>query len=116
MGFDSTELVVRVAIITGARQGMGRACAMRLVAAGACGVVNDLKLMSAQATASGITLIGGKSLAISGDVTRNCDVDHLVNAASDHFGGVHILINNAGVLLPTRVFDLEEAEWDTLLM
>ena len=54
-------------------------------------------------------------VAVAGDVTSKNDVDRIIRTALDRFGGIHILVNNAGVLYPTRLIDIEEEEWDLVI-
>ena len=102
----------KVAIVTGAGRGMGRAVVLRLAAAGASVAVNDLRSEDAQRVADELTDSGTKSVAVQGDVTKSSDVRRMVDSTVDTLGAVHILINNAGVLRPTPVIDIEEDEWD----
>ena len=105
----------RVAIVTGAGQGMGRAVAMRLSADGARVVSNDVNEEAAARTAKGIQDAGGEAIAVAGDVTSSGDVAGMVKAALDRYGRIDILVNNAGVLRPTKVIDIEEDEWDWVI-
>ena len=109
---QSQEFHGKVAIVTGAGRGMGRAVALRLAAAGASVAVNDLRTEDAQRVADELTDSGTKSVAVQGDVTNSSDVGQMVDSTIDSLGAVHILINNAGVLRPTPVIDIEEDEWD----
>ena len=109
---NSNELSGKVAIVTGAGQGMGRAVAQRLADAGARLVANDVSLDSAERTASALRDGGAEAVAVQGDVTSRTDVIRIVDTAIRQFGAVHILVNNAGVLRPTAVIDIEEDEWD----
>lgn len=115
MRHSSMELSGKIAIVTGCGQGMGRACAIRLAAAGASIVANDINLSSAEETASELISLGAKAIPCHGDITKKSDVDFLVLTTLKYFGGVQILINNAGVLRPTKVIDMEEDEWDMVI-
>jgi NAD(P)-dependent dehydrogenase (short-subunit alcohol dehydrogenase family) len=94
---------------------MGLAASERLSSAGALLVVNDVDAGSAEQTASAIREAGGQAVSVPGDVTSKSDVDRMVTVAEDLYGGLHILVNSAGILRPTHVIDLEEAEWDLVL-
>ncbi len=112
MTIDPAELEGRVAIVTGAAQGMGRAVAERLAAAGAALVVSDVRAGAVEEVAASLRSGGADALGVAGDVTARADVGRMVDAAMERFGAVGILINNAGVLRPTRVIDIPEEEWD----
>ena len=109
---ENMEFQGKVAIVTGAGRGMGRAVAMRLAAGGATIAVNDLRTDDAQRVADELNATGTEALAVAGDVTDSGDVRRMVSQTTDALGAVHILINNAGVLRPTPVIDIEEDEWD----
>ncbi len=94
---------------------MGRAVAETLASRGARIAVNDLDPSRADATAKGLRDSGAEAISIQGDVTRSDDVRDMVRLAGDRFGPIHILINNAGILYPTRVIDIEETEWDRVI-
>ena len=105
----------RVAIVTGAGQGMGRAVAEMFAAEGAKVVVNDLSGDSAHHAADGITRKGGDAVAIAGDVVSSDDVRRMVDGCLQRYGALHILVNNAGVLRQTPLVDIEEDEWDLVV-
>lgn len=109
------DLSGRVAIVTGAGQGMGRAVAVALAARGAAVVVNDVNRESAEAVAAVLRSGGAAALAIQAGVTDAAAVRGMVEQTVARFGGVHILVNNAGVLRPTRVADIPETEWDWVI-
>lgn len=109
------ELKGRVAIVTGAGSGMGRAVAVRLAAAGASVAVNDLVPEAAQATVDRLISDGGKAIAVAGDVSDSAAVAALIARTTDEYGDISILVNAAGILRRTAVFDMEEAEWDLVL-
>ncbi len=105
----------RVAIVTGAASGIGRAIAERFAAEGAAVLLADVATEAGEAAASTIRARGGTAAFIATDVTREADVVAMIAAAVERFGGLDILVNNAGVgnFLP---FDqLEPTEWDRLL-
>ena len=100
----------RVALVTGAAQGMGAACARRLAAGGAAVVVFDRQAEPLQELAAELD-----GLACAGDVTRAADVERAVAAALERHGRLDILVNAAGIMLRTRFFELEEDEFDRVI-
>ena len=102
----------KVAIVTGAGQGMGRAVAELLAKDGVSVVINDINKNAIEKAADELEDSGLKVKPIAGSFTSSEDVDLLVNETISEFGTVNILINNAGVLKPTKVIDIEESEWD----
>ena len=111
----TSDFAGRVAIVTGAGRGMGRAVAARLASGGAKLVVNDLDADSAERAAGALQESGADALATPGDMTSSADVARMVAGALERFGRIHVLVNNAGVLRPTPVIDLEEEEWDMVI-
>ena len=103
----------KVAIVTGASRGIGRAIAERFAAEGARVVVNYVAGASlANAVVEGIVQRGGEAIAVRADVSRASDVAALVAATMERFGRVDILVNNAGVMFTKGVLDTTEEEWD----
>ena len=86
----------KVAIVTGGGNGIGKGSAQILAAAGAAVAVSDLKLADAEAVAAEIRQSGGKAVAVECNVTDDSHLVNLVETAVKEFGGVHILVNNAG--------------------
>ncbi len=105
----------KVALVTGAGQGMGRAVAHRLAAGGARLVTNDINADAAERTASELQAGGAEAVAAVGDVSVAADVRRMVETALERYEGVAILVNNAGILRRTGIMDLEEDEWDLVL-
>ena len=112
---DRRDLTGEAALVTGAWRGMGRAVALRLAQAGADVAVNDINAEGAEATAAAVAKLGRKSVAVPGDVTRAADVRAMVDTAVKSLGKITILINNAGVLRPTRFLEISEDEWDFVM-
>jgi NAD(P)-dependent dehydrogenase (short-subunit alcohol dehydrogenase family) len=102
----------RVAIITGSGSGLGRVLAHRFAAEGAAVVVADLVGQRAITVANEISEVGGKSLALTTDVTNAADVEAMVEAARETFGLVEILVNNAAKATDTDFLDVREEVWD----
>ncbi|QWF77549.1 3-oxoacyl-ACP reductase [Amycolatopsis sp. CA-230715] len=105
----------KVAVVTGAGAGLGRAEALALAAEGAAVVVNDVSEETARKVADEIEAAGGKALPIAGDVADRTIADALTDGAVEHFGGLHVLVNNAGVLRDRMLFSMSDEEWDTVI-
>jgi len=108
----------KVAIVTGAGQGLGRAYAEALAAEGASVVVAEINEGTAKDTAEAITSAGGKALAVRTDVTDPDSCAAMVQAAVDQFGTVDILVNNAAIydgLTMDAFEDIDIATWDRVL-
>jgi len=107
------DLLGKVAMVTGAGRGIGRAIALRLARDGADLVVADVDLESAKNAAAEIRQIGRRALAEKIDVTQKAQVRATVDRAIAELGRLDILVNNAGILGPTTsVADTPEEEWD----
>ena len=91
------DLSGKVAIVTGAGDGIGRACSRVLAAAGASVVVSDLKLEKALQTVEMITADGGQATAVACNVLDDNDLVSLVDSAMKSYGAINILVNNAGM-------------------
>ena len=104
----------KVAVVTGAGAGLGRAEALALAAAGADVVVNDLG-EAAHATAEAIEAAGGKAIAVTGDIGERATADALVAAATEHLGGLHIIVNNAGLTRDKMLFNMTDDDFDLVL-
>jgi NAD(P)-dependent dehydrogenase (short-subunit alcohol dehydrogenase family) len=102
----------RVAIVTGAGAGLGRAEALALAAAGANIVVNDT---AESDVLDEIESLGGKASVVVGDISERSTADALMDAAFENFGGVDIVVNNAGVTRDRMLFNMTDEEWDTVI-
>jgi len=100
----------RVALVTGASRGIGRAIALAFAAHGADVVVNYLQSTSqAQQVVAQIEAIGRRAIAVQADVSSQSEVDAMVLQALDALGRIDVLVNNAGIVLP---FDLQQPDYD----
>jgi len=113
-------LIGRIALVTGAGQGIGRETAKTLASEGTTVVVNDVFLERATAVADEIAKAGGKAFAIKADITKSEEVDEMMRQVIDRFGRVDILVNNAGIPVERRTtgasrgpfMDLTRTAWD----
>jgi NAD(P)-dependent dehydrogenase (short-subunit alcohol dehydrogenase family) len=108
-------LADRVAIVTGAGQGIGKATAVALAQAGAHVAVVDLDQGAVEATAAAITALGRRSLVLDTDVGDLARIDQMTRRIADTFGQIDILVNNAGVTRRAYIMDLTEADWDRIM-
>src|SRR5918997_1177756 len=99
----------KVALITGASQGLGRALALAYAKEGAQVVINSRSEESIRPVAGEVESVGAQVLALAADVSKSADVERLVGAAVERFGRIDVLVNNAG-LLGSRVAIVEYAE------
>jgi NAD(P)-dependent dehydrogenase (short-subunit alcohol dehydrogenase family) len=112
---NEDRLAGRVAVITGAGSGIGRATALRFAAEGARVVVNDIDPDAAAETTDEITERGGTALAHACDVGVSADVDDMVAIAVARFGRLDVLHNNAGYGRSGRVADVDDETFDEML-
>lgn len=111
---DSTSLEGKVAVVTGAGAGLGRAEALALAAAGAKVVVNDLAGAGDDAVEE-IRSLGGEAVVVEGDISQRSTADALMAAAIDGFGGLDVVVNNAGMTRDRMLFNLTDDEWDAVI-
>ena len=105
----------RVAIVTGAAQGIGAAIAQRLAAEGAAVAVADLTAERGGETVAAIVKEGGRAVAYGADVSQTADVEALVAAVVAEFGKVEILVNNAGITRDNLLFKMTDEDWDSVI-
>jgi NAD(P)-dependent dehydrogenase (short-subunit alcohol dehydrogenase family) len=112
---DELTLDGRTAIVTGAGNGLGRAEALALAAAGARLVLNDLPGPAVHAVADEIASAGGQAVVCEGDVADWSTGEAMLAAATGRYGGLDILVNNAGLLRDRMIFTMSAEEWDLVL-
>ena len=110
----STGLDGKVAIVTGAGAGLGRAEALALAEAGARVVINDLP-GAGEDTAEQIRTRGGEAAVVAGDVSERTTADAMVAAAVDGYGGLDVVVNNAGMTRDRMLFNMADEEWDAVV-
>jgi len=111
-------LADKVALVTGGGSGLGRAGALALARAGARVLVGDVNEAGARETADAIAAAGGEARACVADAGRADDAARMVREATDAFGALHVLYNNAGVAWPGRdgfTGDMDPAVWDEVI-
>jgi NAD(P)-dependent dehydrogenase (short-subunit alcohol dehydrogenase family) len=102
----------KVALISGASQGLGRALALAYAKEGASIVINSRSEESIRPVAEEAESMGAEVLALAADVSKSADVERLVDAATRRFGRIDVLVNNAGILGPrVAILDYPEDEW-----
>jgi 3-oxoacyl-[acyl-carrier protein] reductase len=113
---QQNQLAGKVAIVTGAASGIGKAIAERYGAEGAHVVVNDVGLAGAEVVAQAIIAAGGSALAVAADVSDAAQVDALFEATLARFGTLDVLVNNAGLTNTERHFlDADESWWNRII-
>jgi len=109
------ELKGKVALVTGAAQGIGRAIALLLAQKGADIIVSDINLEKAEETAKEIEAIGRKAMAVKVNVADMNEVEHMVEVILERFGQIDILVNNAGIAKDKLILRMTEEDWDAVL-
>ena len=105
----------KVAIVTGSARGLGAATARRLAQEGAHVVITDILAEQAWATTDALVSEGLSAHCVVGDITKAADVEHLVNEAVSRFGGIHVLVNNAGFPRDKYLVKMSEEDWDLVM-
>lgn len=106
----------KVAVVTGAGRGIGKAIALKLAENGADIVINDVPGSDyADDTKKEIEALGVRAIVVRGDVRNPADVEETVNAAKDTFGGIDIWVNNAGVTRDGLMLRMSEEDWDLVM-
>ncbi len=111
-----TDLEGRIALVTGASRGIGRAVAVELARAGADVAINYRRMeKEAQSTAEQALAFGRRAITVQADVSSGAAVDRIVRTVERELGRIDILVNNAGMANPKGIDDITEADWDETL-
>lgn len=109
------ELTGKVALITGARRGMGKTHAETLAKQGATVIVTDIDCPECEVVAESISAAGGTAAAYEMDVAKPEDIDRVITDVVEKFGRLDILVNNAGIYQAKPFLDISKEEWDRLI-
>ncbi|KKK48255.1 hypothetical protein LCGC14_3146990, partial [marine sediment metagenome] len=109
------QLKDKIAIVTGARRGMGRTHILALAKEGAKVVVSDISLEGCEKVVDEVKNLGGQAIAVKCDVTKKQEIEEMVKETLDKFGKIDILVNNAGIVEFKAFLEMTEEEWDKTL-
>ncbi|TET68269.1 MAG: SDR family oxidoreductase, partial [Dehalococcoidia bacterium] len=109
------DLKGKIALVTGAGSGIGKAVALGLAKERVDIAVNDVNLKNAEDAANEIAAMGGRSMAVQANVADEAEVSKMVARVVEEWGGIDILVNNAGATSHLLIEDMEKAEWDRVL-
>ena len=112
---SQVKLEKRVALVTGAGKGIGKAIATKLVEEGARVVVSDIDFAFVENLAAQFKKMGREALAIKADVSQRQEVETMFEQVGQRFGGVDILVNNAAIRKDSPFHKMSEQEWDSAL-
>src|SRR5215468_3171425 len=105
----------RVAVVTGAANGLGREIALALAREGARVALGDMDAAGVEQTAAAITAAGGVAVTVAGDLTDEAPAARLIEAAVERLGGLDILVNNVGGSRNRKIWEMPVEDWDFVL-
>jgi NAD(P)-dependent dehydrogenase (short-subunit alcohol dehydrogenase family) len=106
------QLEDKIALVTGAGRGMGRAISLQLAEAGCNVAVSDIDASTAEDTAVAVKQLGRESVVLPADMGDLQDIDRMFRQAKDAFGRLDVVVNNAGVTRYLDIMDVQEEDWD----
>lgn len=105
----------KVALVTGAAQGIGKSIALKLAANGADLVISDVNLDKAQETAKEVEKLGRKAIALKANVANLQETETMIDEAVAKLDAIHILVNNAGITKDALILRMKEEDWDAVI-
>lgn len=112
----SESLSGRIAVVTGAGAGLGRAEAIGLGADGATVIVNDLaSALDASDVVDQVAAAGGTAIPVAGDIAEAQTADEILRVATEDLGGLHVVVNNAGITRDAMLFNMTDDQWDAVI-
>ena len=105
----------KIALVTGAAQGIGKAIALRLANSGANLVIVDMNLEKAEETAKEIEKLGRRAIALKANVASLQEAETIMDETVARLGAIHILVNNAGITRDALILRMKEEEWDAVI-
>ena len=105
----------KVAVVTGSASGIGKEIARQMFEAGAKVAIADMNIEGANATAAELDPTGARAMAVAMNVTSEAEVDHGIAAAAERYGGIDILVSNAGIQIVAPLVDLAFSDWQKML-
>jgi 3-oxoacyl-[acyl-carrier protein] reductase len=109
------RLTGKIALVTGASRGIGKAIALRLAQDGAKLAINNLDIETAETVAAEIKALGGMALAVAGDVSSTDEVNDMMETIISTYGSIDILVNNAGITRDQLLLRMADDDWDRVL-
>jgi 3-oxoacyl-[acyl-carrier protein] reductase len=109
------RLTGKIALVTGASRGIGKAIALRLAQDGAKLAINNLDIETAETVAAEIKALGGMALAVAGDVSSTDEVKNMMETIISTYGSIDILVNNAGITRDQLLLRMADDDWDRVL-
>src|SRR3989344_3084137 len=109
------DLTNKVALVTGARRGMGKSHALALARQGAKVIVTDVDLNECQSVVDEIKSLGGEAIALKLNIADVAEVNQVFDEAVKRFGRLDILVNNAGIFRPKPALEITEEDWDKMI-
>ncbi len=110
-----SKLKGKTALVTGSGRGIGRAIALKLASEGACVVINDLEEDVANETVAAVRTLGAEAVSCIGDVTADDFAERFIQTAIDNFGGIDIIVNNAGYTWDSVIQKMSDEQWDAIM-